>query len=107
MKKSIFVAVALVALVASSVAVAHLKSGNVTAVSATLSATTTVERADPHVHLCRPDHRGHDRPLDRHLDEHDAGSDGPVELHVHSVYNTTKKLGWVDGRLKIRAADDR
>jgi hypothetical protein len=41
MRKSIFVVAALVALVASSVAVAHLKSGNVSAVSATLSAPTT------------------------------------------------------------------
>ena len=75
MRKSIFAAVALVALVASSVAVAHLKSGDVTAVSATLSATTTGERPDAHVHLCRPDLRGHDRPLDGPLDEHDAGSE--------------------------------
>ena len=28
-------------------------------------------------------------------------------LHLKSVYHVTKKLGWVDGRLKISGADDR
>ncbi|MGZ8717450.1 MAG: hypothetical protein ACXWYO_10105, partial [Gaiellaceae bacterium] len=32
---------------------------------------------------------------------------GPAEVYLRSVYNTTKKLGWVDGRLKIRASDNR
>jgi hypothetical protein len=32
---------------------------------------------------------------------------GPVEVRFHSVYNTTKKLGWVEGQLKIAAADGR
>ena len=32
---------------------------------------------------------------------------GPVDLFVKSTYNTTKKLGWVDGWLKVRASDNR
>ena len=36
-----------------------------------------------------------------------ADLNGPVELHLKSVYNVTRKLGWIDGRLKLRAADDR
>ena len=32
---------------------------------------------------------------------------GPVDVRLTSVYNTTKKLGWADGRIVIGASDDR
>ena len=107
MKKSIFAVAALVALVASSVAVAHLKSGNVTAVSATLSAPTTS-------HLTTRTLTCNGQTIEISEGRYTGTSvsttpdlAGPVELRVHSVYNTTTKLGWVDGNLKIRATDDR
>jgi hypothetical protein len=98
---------ALVALVASSVAVAHLKSGDVTAVSATLSATApanvqtrTYTCAGQTFEVTTGRWTGHSTSTTPDLN-------GTAELHVKSVYNVTKKLGWVDGRLKIRGADDR
>ena len=107
MRKSIFVVAALVALVASSVAVAHLKSGNVSAVSATLSAPTTS-------HLTTRTLTCNGQTIEISTGRYTGTSTsttpdlaGPIELRVHSIYNTTTKLGWVDGNLKIRAADDR
>lgn len=107
MKKSIFVAAALAALVASSVAVAHLKSGNVSAVSATLSAPTTA-------HLSTRTLTCDGQTIEISTGRYTGTSvsttpdlAGPIELRVHSVYNTTTKLGWVDGQLKIRATDNR
>ena len=107
MKKTIFAAAALAALVASSVAVANLKSGNVSAVSATLSAPTTVHLSTRTVtcdgqtiEISRGRYTGTSTSTTPDLA-------GPVELKVHSVYNTTTKLGTVDGWLKIGAADDR
>jgi len=107
MKKTFFVVAALAALVASSVAVAHLKSGNVTAVSATLSAPTTA-------HLTTRTLTCDGQVIEVSNGRYTGTSTsttadlaGTVELRVHSVYNTTTKLGWVDGSLKIRAADNR
>jgi hypothetical protein len=107
MRKSIFVVAALVALVASSVAVAHLKSGNVSAVSATLSASTTAHLttrtltcAGQTIEISNGRYTGMSVSTTPDLA-------GPIELRVHSVYNTTTKLGWVEGNLKIRAGDDR
>jgi len=107
MKKSMFVVAALAALVASSVAVAHLKTGNVSAVSATLSAPTTV-------HLTSRTLTCGGQTIEISTGRYTGMSvsttpdlAGPIELRVHGVYNTTTKLGWVDGNLKIRAADDR
>ena len=107
MRKSIFAAAALVALVASSVAVAHLKSGDVTAVSATLSATTPAN-VQTRTYTCAG--QTFEVTTGRWTGLSTSTTpdlNGPVELHVKSVYNSTKKLGWVDGRLKIRGADDR
>ena len=107
MRKSIFAAVALVALVASSVAVAHLKSGDVTAVSATLSATTPAN-VQTRTYTCAG--QTFEVTTGRWTGLSTSTTpdlNGAVELHVKSVYNSTKKLGWVDGRLKIRGADDR
>ncbi len=107
MRKSIFAVAALVALVASSVAVAHLKSGNVSAVSATLSAPTTS-------HLSTRTLTCDGQTIEVSEGRYTGTSvsttpdlAGAIELRVHSVYNTTTKLGWVDGKLKINATDDR
>ncbi len=107
MKKSIFVVTALAALVASSVAVAHLKSGNVSAVSAKLSAPTTS-------HLTTRTMTCDGQTIEISTGRYTGMSEsttpdlaGPIELRVHSVYNTSTKLGTVDGSLRIGAADDR
>lgn len=107
MKKTILAVAALAALVASSVAVANLRSGNVTAVSATLSAPTTAHLTTrtltcdgQTIEISNGRYTGTSASTTPDLA-------GPVELRVHSVYNTTTKLGWVDGTLKIRAADNR
>ena len=36
-----------------------------------------------------------------------AGLSGAVEVRLHSLYNTTTKLGWVDGWLKVRGNESR
>lgn len=107
MRKTIFAVAALAALVASSVAVAHLKSGDVTQVSATLSATTPAN-VQTRTYTC-----------DSQVFEVTTGRwtgtavsttpdlNGAVSLHVKSVYNTTRKLGWIEGKLKIAGSDDR
>src|SRR3989337_438362 len=106
MKKPIFVLAALAALVASSVAVANLKNGNVSAVSATLSAPTTAHLttrtltcAGQTIEVSNGRYTGTSTSSTPDLA-------GPVELRVRSVYNRTTKLGWVDGSLKIRATDN-
>jgi hypothetical protein len=107
MKKTIFVVAALAALVVSSVAVATLRSGNVSAVSATLSATTA-DRVSTRTLTC--DGQTIEVTTGRWTGtatSTTADLAGPVELRVHSVYNTTTKLGTVTGTLKIRATDDR
>lgn len=107
MKKALVVLAALAALVASSVAVAHLKSGNLSAVSATLSAPTTAHLttrtltcAGQTIEVSHGRYTGTSTSTTPDLA-------GPVDLRVHSVYNTTTKLGWVDGTLRIRASDNR
>ena len=106
-KKTILVVAGLAALGASSVAVAHLKSGNVSAVSATLSAPTTAHLttrtltcAGQTIEVSHGRYTGTSTSSTPDLA-------GPVELRIRSVYNTTTKLGWVDGSLKIRATDNR
>src|SRR5687768_11064814 len=107
MKKTILIVAALAALAASSVAVATLKSGNVTAVSATLSAPTTAHLS---TRTLTCDGQTIEVSTGRYTGTSASTTPdlaGTVELRVHSVYNTTTKLGTVDGTLKIRAADDR
>jgi hypothetical protein len=108
MKKTIFVIAALAALVASSVAVAHLnKSVSLSPVSATLSAPTSAH-VSTRTLTC-------DTQTIEVTDGRYTGTSvsttpdlaGPVELKVHSVYNTTTKLGTVSGSLTIGAVDDR
>ena len=108
MKRTIFVVVALAALVASSVAVATLRhTSSLSPVSATLSAPTSVH-VSTRTLTC-------DTQTIEITDGRYTGTAvsttpdlaGPVELRVHSVYNTTTKLGTVNGTLRIGAADDR
>ena len=108
MKKISFAVAALAALAATSVAVAsYVKSGNATAVSATISAPTTA-------HLTTRTLTCDGQTIEVSTGRYTGTSTsttpdlaGPVELRVHSVYNTTTKLGTVDGYLKIRATDNR
>jgi hypothetical protein len=96
---------AVAALAASSVAVAHLKSADVSAVSATFAAPTAA-----HLRTSTSTCDGETIEVTTARYTGTATSttgdlNGPVELRVHSVYNATTKLGWVDGTLKIRGAD--
>jgi len=107
MKRFAFAVAALAVLVTAGAAVAHLKAGNATAVSATLSAPTaanvqtrTLTCAGQTIEVTTGRYTGTSTSTTPDLN-------GPVELHVKSVYNTTTKLGWVDGHLKIRGADNR
>ena len=72
MKRFVLITSALVALVATGAAVAHLKATDVSAVSATLTATTPSNVQTQHVHVRGTDFRGDDRALVRHVHEHDA-----------------------------------
>ena len=107
MKRLILIAAALSALVAASAAVAHLKTGDVTQVSATLSAATaanvqtrTVTCDGQTIEITLGHYSGTATSTTTELN-------GPVDLFVKSTYNTTKKLGWVDGWLKVRGSDKR
>jgi hypothetical protein len=108
MKRAIFVVAVLATLVASSVAVAHLKkTSNVSTVSATLSATTTAHLS---TRTLTCDGQTIEISSGRYTGTSTSTTPdlaGPIELKVNSVYNTTTKLGTVDGSLKIGAADDR
>ena len=107
MKRLILIAVALSALVAAGAAVAHLKAGDVSQVSATLSAPTatnvqtrTVTCAGQTIEVTTGHYSGTATSTTTDLN-------GTVDLFVKSTYNTTKKLGWVDGWVKLRSADKR
>ena len=108
MKRVILGAVALAALAVTSAAVAHhLRSGDVTQVSATLSAPTA---ANVETRTLTCDGQTIEITTGRYsgtATSSTADLAGPLELRLKSVYNVTKKLGWVDGRLTIRASDDR
>lgn len=107
MKRVILGAAALAALAVTSAAVAHLRSGDASQVSATLSAPTatnvetrTLTCEGETIEITTGRYSGT-------ATSSTADLSGPVELRVKSVYNVTKNLGWIDGRLTIRAADDR
>lgn len=107
MKRLILLTAAVSALVATGAAVAHLKSGDVTQVSATLSATTPAN-VQTRTYTCAG--QTFEVTTGRWTGTATSSTtdlSGPAVLQVKSVYNTTKKLGWVDGRLKISAADNR
>ena len=98
---------ALVALAVTSIAVANGKPGSVKAVSATFTATTvahletrTCTGADGTFEISKGTYTGIASSSEPSLN-------GPIELKVRSVFNTTKSLGWIDGRLKVRGSRDR
>ena len=107
MKRLVLIIAALSALVAAGAAVAHLKTGDVTQVSATLSATTA---ANVQTRTLTCDGQTIEITLGHYSGTATSTTtdlNGPVDLFVKSKYNTTKKLGWVDGWLKLRASDRR
>jgi hypothetical protein len=99
--------VAVVALVAASVAGAWLKQTGTNAASATFTATT-VERSN--VRTCTgPDGTyeiAHLR-LTGTATSSDPALTGPIVFHVKSVYNQTKALGYLDGWVRVRGGGDR
>ena len=107
MKRFVLITAALGALVATGVAVAHLKAADVTAASATLSATTP-SNVQTRTYTC--DGQTFEITTGRWAGtatSTTADLNGAAVLHLKSVYNATKKLGWVEGRLAIAAADGR
>ena len=107
MKRFVLITAALSALVATGAAVAHLKAADVAAASATLSATTP-SNVQTRAYTC--DGQTFEITTGRWsgvATSTTADLNGAVVLHVKSVYNATKKLGWIDGRLTIAAADGR
>ncbi len=107
MKRFVLITAALGALVATGAAVAHLKAADVTSASATLSATTP-SNVQTRTYTC--DGQTFEITTGRWsgtATSTTADLNGAVVLHVKSVYNATKKLGWIDGRLTIAAADGR
>ena len=107
MKRFVLLTAALGALVATGVAVATLKSADVAAASATLTATTP-SNVQTRSYTC--DGQTFEVTTGRW-----AGTatstigdlNGAAVVHAKSVYNVTKKLGWIDGSIKISGADDR
>ena len=107
MKRFVLITAALGALVATGAAVAHLKAADVTAASATLSATTP-SNVQTRTYTC--DGQTFEITTGRWsgtATSTTADLNGAAVLHLKSVYNATKKLGWVEGRLTIGAADGR
>ena len=107
MKRLALITAALATLVTAGAAVAHLKTTDVTQVSATLTATTA-SHVQTQTYTCA----GRTIEVSSGRYTGTAASTtgdlaGPLELRINSVYNTTKKLGSADGRLVIGASDDR
>jgi hypothetical protein len=98
---------AFVVLAAAGAALAHHKFSDVSQVSATLTAATP-SQLQTRTYACD----GETVEVTRGRYAGTATSTtgdlaGALEVRVHSVYNTTKKLGWIEGRLVIAAADGR
>lgn len=107
MKRIVLIAAALGALAATGAAVANLKAADVAAVSATLTATTP-SNVQTRTFTC--DGQTFEITTGRWSGTSTSSTpdlNGPATLHLKSVFNTTKKLGWVEGRLKIDASDGR
>ena len=99
----------LVALAAAfaGVAIAHQGQRRVKAVSATFTAATAAKAetrsctgADGTYEIVKATYAGTAASTE-------ASLTGPVELKVTSVYNTTTKIGWLEGRLKIGEGESR
>jgi hypothetical protein len=107
MKRFVLLTAALGALVATGAAVAHLRSADVAAASATLTATTP-SNVQTRTFTC--DGQTFEVTTGRWAGtatSTTADLNGAATVHAKSVYNVTKKLGWVDGSIKISASDDR
>jgi hypothetical protein len=107
MKRFVLLTAALGALVATGAAVAHLKSTDVNATSATLTATTP-SNVQTRTYTC--DGQTGEVTTGRWsgtATSTTADLNGAAVLNARSVYNATKKLGWIDGSVKITGADDR
>jgi hypothetical protein len=105
MRRTLAISVAAVgALALSAVAVAQLRSSGTDSVSATFSAAR--ERAE--TRTCSGPDGNYEITSGRYAGTA-AGSDplnGPIVLHVRSVYNTTESLGWIEGSFQIRRGGD-
>jgi hypothetical protein len=108
MRRTIVIAAAALAavLATAGIAVATLRATGTEAVSATFSATTVErigERAcvgvDGNYEITHARYTGEARSSNEALN-------GPVVIQVRSVYNTTKKLGTVEGWYRIRKGED-
>ena len=107
MKRFVLILAALAVLVPAGAAVAHLKAGDVEAVSATLSATTA-DNVQTRTYTCGD--QTFEVTTGRWTGTATSTTpdlNGAATLHVKSVYNATKKLGWLEGKLSIRGADNR
>jgi hypothetical protein len=107
MRKFVLIAAALTALGVTSVAVATLRSADVTAASATLTATTP-SNVQTRTYTC--DGQTFEITTGRWFGTATSATadlNGAAVLNLKSVYNATKKLGWIDGRLSIAASDGR
>ena len=107
MKRISIIIAALVVLAAAGAALAHHKFSDVSHVSATLTATSP-SQLQTRTYTCD----GETVEVTRGRYTGAATSTtgdlaGALELRVYSVYNTTKKLGWIGGRLVIAASDGR
>jgi hypothetical protein len=107
MKRLILITAALSALVVAGAAVANLRAGDVSQVSATLSVPTaanvqtrTLTCDGQTIEITTGHYTGTATSTKTDLN-------GSVDLFVKSTYNATKKLGWVNGWLKLRASDRR
>ena len=95
------------ALTLVGVAVAHLTASGTTAVSAAFSATTAQGFK---ARACNgPD--GQYQLIDAFYtgtsSNPEASLSGDVRIRIHSVYNTTEKMGWANGWLKLHDANTR
>lgn len=104
----ILIGAAVAALSTTGLAIATLKPSGSEAVSATFAAAK--ERAE--TRMCTGPDGTYEITHGRYAGEADSSNealDGPIVLHVKSVYNTTEKIGWVEGWLRVRkeGEDDR
>jgi hypothetical protein len=106
MRKTItLIAVAVAALSATGLAVAHYSLSGTESVSATFAAakaeaeTRSCIGTDGTYEITRGRYQGTSTSTT-------ASLNGPIELYVKSVYNTTEKHGFVHGWVKIRGGED-
>jgi hypothetical protein len=101
MKKVLVIGLTALPLALAGVAVAHLTASGTTAVSATFSATTaggiknrTCTGPDGQYQLIDAVYRGTSVSSEPSLN-------GDARIRIHSIYNTTEKIGWASGWMKL------